>query len=226
MRKKPTQGKREVKEPASLRSKRRYLLVIGILALLSTFLYLNSFQVPWQFDDRPNIVDNAVVHLRSFSLDQLLKLVTSSFSDSIRFLSYFTFALNFYFGKLDVFGYHLVNLTVHIITGILLFWFILLTLNLPSQKGRYEEIAFRVAFLASLLFIAHPVQTQAVTYIVQRMTLLAAMFYLLAMILFIKGRLSTGRGRIYYFGAMGVSCLLSIFSKENGFMLPVFICLY
>jgi tetratricopeptide (TPR) repeat protein len=206
--------------------KRKYLLVIGILVCLATLLYFNSFKVPWQFDDRPNIVDNRGVHLHAFSSDQLLRLLTKGSLDTIRFFSYFTFALNFYFGKLNVFGYHLVNLLIHITTGVLIFWFILLSLNLPSQRERYGSVAFKVAFLTSLIFIAHPVQTQSVTYIVQRMTSMAAMFYLLAMILYIKGRLSSGRSQILYYGGMGLSGLLSIFSKENAFVLPIFVALY
>ena len=213
--------------PLHVQSKRiTYLMVVGILVGLAIVLYLNSFQVPWQFDDRPNIVDNRTVQFYTFSPDRLLRLLTNSYSESIRFFSYFTFALNFYFGKLNVFGYHLVNLLIHTTTGILVFWFIFLTLGLPSQKGRYGSIRSKVAFLSSLIFIAHPVQTQSVTYIVQRMTSMAAMFYLLSMILYIQGRLSSGKTRILYYAGMGLSGLLSIFSKESSFVLPIFIALY
>ena len=203
-----------------------YLIVAILLAVVAALLYANSFQVPWQFDDRPNIVDNHTVHFHTFSLDGLSRLLTHSYSESIRFFSYFTFALNFYFGGLDVFGYHLVNLLIHTVAGILIFWFIALTLNLPSQKGGYDSIRFKIALVTSLIFIAHPVQTQSVTYIVQRMTSMASMFYLLAMILYIKGRRSSGRRQVLYYGGMGLSGLLSILSKENALMLPVFIVLY
>jgi len=203
-----------------------YLMVIGILTGLAILLYLNSFQVPWQFDDRPNIVDNRSIHFYTFSVERMLGLLTSSFSESIRFFSYFTFALNFYFGGLNVFGYHLVNLLIHIVSGVLLFWFAILTLSLLSQRERYRLIGLRVAFLTSLIFIAHPIQTQSVTYIVQRMTSMAAMFYLLSIILYIKGRLSSGRKQILYYIGMGLSGFLSIFSKENAFLLPIFIALY
>ncbi|MGA2468032.1 MAG: hypothetical protein ABSH06_27275, partial [Thermodesulfobacteriota bacterium] len=155
-----------------------------------------------------------------------MRLLTHSFSESLRFFSYFTFALNFYFGGLNVFGYHLANLLIHISTGIFVFWFVLLTLGLPTQRERYRSIGFKVAFLTSLIFIAYPIQTQAVTYIVQRMTSMATMFYLLSMIFYIKGRLSLGRRKILYYGGMGLSGFLSILSKENAFILPFFIALY
>jgi tetratricopeptide (TPR) repeat protein len=203
-----------------------YLLAIAILIGFTTLLYLNTFQVPWQFDDRPNIVDNLAVHFYDLSAERFFKLFSFSLSESIRLFSYFTFALNFYFGRLNVFGYHLVNLIIHLATGILLFWFVLLTLSLPSQRENYGSIGFKVAFLISLLFMVHPVQTQAVTYIVQRMTSMAAMLYLLSLILFIKARLTTGKRRIVYYGGMGLSGLLAVLSKENALMLPVFIVLY
>ena len=202
------------------------IVIVAILAGIAFLLYANSFRVPWQFDDRPNIVDNPIIHFHTISADRLLRLLTNSYSESIRFFSYFTFALNFYFGGVNVFGYHLVNLLIHTITGLLVFWFVLLTLNLPSQNGRYESIGIKVAFLTSAIFIAHPVQTQSVTYIVQRMTSMAGMFYLLSMIFYIKGRLSSGKEQVFYYIGMGLSGLLSIFSKENAFVLPFFIALY
>ncbi|MGD0626653.1 MAG: hypothetical protein ABSB32_18330, partial [Thermodesulfobacteriota bacterium] len=214
------------KKSTGLHHQWSYVIVVGILAGVAALLYLNSFRVPWQFDDTPNITNNPSVHLYTFSGDRLSRLLAFSFSETIRLFSYFTFALNFYFGGLNVFGYHLINLFIHIATGVFVFWFVLLTLGLPSQRERYRSIGFKVTFLTSLLFIAHPVQTQSVTYIVQRMSSMAAMFYLLSMILFIKGRLSTGRRRILYYGGMGLSGLLSILSKENGLMLPIFIVLY
>ena len=123
-----------------------YVIVIGILAGVATLLYLNSFRVPWQFDDRPNITNNPSVHFYTFSIDHLSRLLAFSFSESIRLFSYFTFALNFYFGGLNVFGYHLINLLIHITTGVFVFWFVLLTLRLPSQGERYRSIGFKVGF--------------------------------------------------------------------------------
>ncbi len=206
--------------------RKRDLIVIGVLACVAVLLYFNTFDVPWQFDDRPNIVDNPSVHFHTFSFNRLQGLVVDSYSGSTRFLAYFTFALNFYFGKLNVFDYHLVNLLIHIATGLLVFWFILLTLSLPSQKGRYDSIGFKVAFLTGLIFVAHPVQTQAVTYIVQRMTSMAAMFYLLSMVLYIQGRLSKGRRQVLYYAGVGISGLLSMLSKESAYALPIFIAFY
>ena len=135
-------------------------------------------------------------------------------------------ALNFYFGGTDVFGYHLVNLIIHIFSGIFLYWFLILTFNLPHLKEKYGSISYKAALFAGLIFISHPIQTQSVTYIVQRMASMAGMFYLLCMVLYIKGRRSTGRARVVYFGGLALSYLLGVFSKENVALLPVFLVLY
>jgi hypothetical protein len=102
----------------------------------------------------------------------------------------------------------------------------MLTFNLPHLKEKYGGISYRVALFGSLIFIAHPIQTQSVTYIVQRMASMAGMFYLLTMVLYIKGRLVSGRVKYVYFLGMVLSYLLGVFSKENVAILPLFVALY
>jgi hypothetical protein len=102
----------------------------------------------------------------------------------------------------------------------------MLTFNLPHLKEKYGGISYRVALFGSLIFISHPIQTQSVTYIVQRMASMAGMFYLLSMVLYIKGRLFSGRVKYVYFLGMILSYLLGVFSKENVAILPLFIVLY
>jgi hypothetical protein len=97
---------------------------------------------------------------------------------------------------------------------------------LPSLRERYGSISNKVALFTSLIFISHPIQTQSVTYVVQRMTSMAGMFYLLSLVLYVKGRLSAGWVRYAYLGGMGLSYLLGVFSKENVAILPVVIALY
>ena len=187
--------------------------------------YANTFRVPFQFDDLPNIVNSPSVHLKEFSLSWLGELIKEN-SDSIRVFAYFTFALNYYFGRLQVFGYHLINLLIHLASGLLLYWFLLLTLNLPSLKKRYGSKAFFIALFSSLLFLCHPIQTQSVTYIVQRMASMAGTFYLLAMVLYVKGRLSSGMKRALIWVGATAAYLPGLFTKENVAILPLFICLY
>ena len=214
--------KTEQKRQSSL----RHLIAIALIAGVALVAYSNTFHVPFHFDDRPNIVENPNVQFTVLTWDRLERLIKNTYKVTIRVFSYFTFALNYYFGGFNVFGYHLVNFLIHIASGIFLYWFLMLTFNLPSLKEKYGPISYKVALFSSLIFISHPIQTQSVTYIVQRMASMAGMFYLLSFILYIKGRLSTGVPRIFYFGGTMLSYLLGVFSKENVAILPLFIVLY
>ena len=204
----------------------KHLLAIGLMVVAAFIAYANTFQVPFQFDDRPNILDNSNIQIKIFTFDRLEQLVRNTYPVTIRIFAYFTFALNYYFGRFNVFGYHLVNLLIHIASGVFLYWLLLLTFNLPSLKERYGSVAFPIALFSSLLFIAHPIQTQSVTYIVQRMTSMAGMFYLLAMLLYVKGRLSKGTPRLLYWVGMVLSYVFGLFTKENVAILPFFVALY
>ena len=203
-----------------------HLIAVALIVGVALVAYSNTFHVPFQFDDRPNIINNPNVQIKVFTWERLEQLVRNTYKETIRVFSYFTLALNYYFGEFNVFGYHLVNFFIHITSGIFLYWFLLLTFNLPSLKEKYGPFSYKVALFSSLIFIAHPIQTQSVTYIVQRMSSMAGMFYLLSLILYIKGRLSFGRTRLFYFGGMALSYLLGVFSKENVAILPLFVALY
>ena len=204
----------------------RHLIAVALIAGVALVAYSNTFHVPFHFDDRPNIVENPNVQITVLTWGGLERLIKNTYTVSIRVFSYFTLALNYYFGGFNVFGYHLVNFFIHLASGVFLYWFLLLTFNLPSLKEKYGPISYRVALFSSLIFISHPIQTQSVTYIVQRMASMAGMFFLLSLTLYIKGRLCTGGPRVFYFGGAVVSYLLGVFSKENVAILPVFIALY
>jgi len=204
----------------------RHLVAIGLIAGVALLAYSNTFNVPFHFDDLPNILNNPLVHIRTLTWDRLERLVRVTYGETIRVFSMLTFAFNFYFGDTDVFGYHLVNIIIHIFSGIFLYWLLMVTFNLPHLKDKYGSISYGAALFASLIFISHPIQTQSVTYIVQRMASMAGMFYLLCMVLYVKGRLSTGTSRFVYFGGLVFCYLLGVFSKENVAILPVFLALY
>jgi hypothetical protein len=204
----------------------RHLVAIALIAGVALAAYCNTFYAPFNFDDLPNITQNPNIQINPFSWDGLERFVKNTYKGSIRVFSFFTLVLNYYFGGFNVFGYHLVNLIVHIASGIFLYWFLMLTFNLPSLKERYGPISYKIALFTSLIFVTHPIQTQSVTYIVQRMASMAGMFYLLSLVLYIKGRLSAGWPRVFYFGGMAVSYLLGVFSKENVAILPLFVALY
>ena len=205
----------------------RFLISIGLIAGIASLIYSNTFHAPFYLDDWPNILENQSIQIKVLTWDRVEQMVGIIYKETIRLFSYFTFALNYYLGGFNVFGYHLINLMIHIAAGIFLFWFLTLTFGLPSLKERYGSLSFKVALLSSLIFISHPVQTQSVTYIVQRMSSMAGMFYLLSLVLYVKGRLtSSSWQRIFYFGGTVLSYFLGIFSKENVAILPLFVFLY
>ena len=81
-----------------------HLIAIGLIAGVAFLAYSNTFSVPFQFDDKSNITDNPNVQIKTFTWDQLEQLITRTYGVSIRVFSYFTLALNYYFGGFDVFG--------------------------------------------------------------------------------------------------------------------------
>ena len=136
-------------------------------------------------------------------------------------------ALNYYFGGLNVSGYHLANTIIHLVASVFLFLFIYHTLNLPSLKAKYATKSYAVALLATILWAINSVQTQAVTYIVQRMASLAGMFYIISMYYYLKTRTETITGRKpLFFILCFVSFLRAFGSKENAVMLPMSLLLY
>jgi hypothetical protein len=204
----------------------RHLIAIALIAGVAFAAYSNTFYVPFEFDDIPNIINNPNIQIKVFTWERLWQLIKNTYKESIRVFSYFTLALNYYFGGFNVFGYHLVNFFIHIASGIFLYWFLILTFNLSSLKEKYGMISYKVALFTSLIFVCHPIQTQSVTYVIQRMASMAGMFYILSFVLYVKGRLSFGRRRYFYLGGTGLTYLLGVFSKENVAILPFFIGLY
>ena len=169
---------------------RRLIFSILILSLAIFSIYSNSVDCSWHFDDKPNITDNPNLHLSALNWDNIKRTLFSDRKNPTTFyrpVACLSFAFNYYVGGLDVFGYHLVNILVHLLTTIFLFLFLYNTLNLPSLKGKYHSKAFEIAMLATFLWALNPVQTQAVTYIVQRMASMAGMFYMMSMYFYLAG---------------------------------------
>lgn len=211
------------------RSENIFTFFIITSVSLVLLIYSNTFDSPFHYDDYSNIVEHSPVHWNELSLGNAKKLFEGWGEEGApreRWLSFLTFALNYYFGGLNVKGYHAVNTAIHIINGILLYLFLYKTLTLPSLRQYFEREAGCISFLSSLLWLSNPVQTQAVTYIVQRMTSMAAMFYLLALLFYIKGRLSEGRIRWIWWMLFGIAFILSTASKPLSVTLPLMIAIY
>lgn len=197
------------------------LKVLLLFALWGGLIYSNTFSSSFHYDDNINIVMNPALHWDQLSWGNLTKI----FSPMMRPVSDLTFGLNYYFGGLDVSGYHYVNISIHVLAAFGLFLFLKTLFSLPLFDEGFRERRNLIAFTASLMWLTSPVQTQAVTYIVQRMALLAAMFYFYSLYFFIKGRLITKRSRYFFYALSGLSLLLAFGSKQNAYTLPVYLLL-
>ena len=159
------------------------ILSAGLICGLGALVYSNSFICSFHFDDIPSILDNAAI--RNI---QHLQSIWNIWP--CRFVTFLSLALNYHFYQTNVFGYHLYNLAIHLIASLLLWWLVRLTLSTPALKD--EPIASHTCLLslfAGLIFVSHPIQTQAVTFIWQRAASMAALFYLASLCFYIKSRL-------------------------------------
>lgn len=201
-----------------------HILVCLIIALLGLLMYGHTLQAPFYLDDSINIKDKLYA-IKSLSFSELFN---ASFEGSAhrRPLANLSFALNYYFHGLWLPGYHLVNIVIHVLNGMLLYLFILKTITLPSQRHRCNH-PVHVATLASLLWFVNPVQIQAVTYIIQRMTSLATLFFLCSFLSYVYGRLGQRRQtRVVLFGSSVLFWILGVASKEIALTLPGLIFVY
>lgn len=209
---------------------RDYRFAFGSLLVLLLVIYGNSFHADWHLDDYANIVDNPNIHMQTLSPHEGVRAMRGRWPEAAgrfsRPLSYLTLALNHFFSGPQVFGYHLVNFGIHFTAALVLYLLFVNILRLPAFRDRYGASACSVALLGACLWAAHPLQVTAVTYIVQRMTSLAALFYLLSMYGYLKARTAATRkkGLLCLTGSL-VSAGLAFASKESAVMLPLGIVL-
>jgi len=194
------------------------LISSGIIALLTLLVYANSFTASFHFDDYYSIVEND----RIKNIHDLKSVLSFNPSRPIVFL---TLALNYYFGRLNTIGYHIVNVLFHMGAAMLVYTIALRLFGLARRKPKASIVqslqAQWPALFPALVFAVHPMQTEAVTYIIQRATVMCAFFYLLAIYLFMRAE----KGPWWIAGA----CLSFIFSylcKEEAATLPAILLIY
>lgn len=179
--------------------------IFAIIAL-GIIVYSNTFFSSFHFDDDAYIIND-------FAIRNLHNLHDIWNICPCRFLTFLTLAINYHFSQLNVLGFHLFNLAVHLATALLVWWLVKLTFATDI-----------IALLAALIFVSHPVQIEAVTYIWQRAASLSAFFYLLSLCFYIKSRLQKD-SRHYYILSI-FTAIAAMFTKENAITLPLMILLY
>ncbi len=207
------------------------LRAILVLVFLILVAYSNTFRVSWHFDDYPNILHSDEVRVKNLYPDTLYKAyrVLKNGNHRQRPVSWFTFALNWYWGQDSVVGYHAVNLLIHCVSSIFLFLCCkhILTVYV-FQKSDDHGLSLLSAFLGAAMWALHPIQTQAVTYVVQRMASLSGMFYIVAFYCFLKAMQQKAPRAVTYglYVLVGLCFLLALGSKPSAAMFPVAVGLF
>jgi Flp pilus assembly protein TadD len=208
----------------SATSSYRWSIILGgaIIGLAALAAYSNSFAVPFLFDDPLSIAQNASIrHL--WPIWDALSPSPTSFVVGRPVLN-FSFAVNYALGGETVWGYHAVNLAIHIFAGLTLYGIVRRTLLRPSLRERFGPSATGVALAVAILWTVHPLQTEAVTYVSERAESLMGLLYLLTLYCFIRGTGSPRSG--CWFTLSVVACLLGMASKEVMVSAPLMTLLY
>ena len=138
-----------------------------------------------------------------------------------------TLAINYALGGMNVWGYHAVNLAIHILAAWTLFGVMRRTLLLPALQERFGSAATPLALAAALLWTIHPLQTESVTYVIQRTESLVGLFYLLTLYCVIRGAdVRPASDRPGTRAPSAASCLLGMATKEVMVTAPLIVLLY
>lgn len=197
-----------------------------VLALIAVgaIVYANSLWGVFLFDDAYAIVDNLRIR-QLFPVERLMATERPVVELSL--------AVNYAIGKLNVTGYHVFNLLVHVAAALTLFGLVRRTLASRLSRGRKPTDTGPVtghapgalfAFAVALIWLVHPLQTESVTYVIQRAESLMGLFYLLTIYLFVRGA-GSARSWRWYLAAVG-ACALGMAGKAVMATAPVMVLLY
>ncbi|HYA40298.1 MAG TPA: tetratricopeptide repeat protein [Syntrophobacteraceae bacterium] len=200
------------------------LLFLAVSMVISS--YSNTLTSPPYLDDFHSFIYPKAIYLQSLSASGILSLARSQFGWA-RFLPVVTYALNHYLGHSSVIYFHAVNILIHLLAFLAVFWLLKLVLTAEKQ-ARPGEAPYEMGGLFPLCVAAiwalSPLQTSAVTYLVQRMASMQALFFTLCAACFIKARLLSGKNNgvafVFYF-LCALAAICAFLSKENSALLPV-----
>ena len=183
------------------------LVVAGILA------FGNGFSAPFVFDGV-----NFSAGLASHTLWPWTN------GGASRGVALVTFQANYLLHGLNPWGYHAVNLAIHVAAALTLFGIVRRSLKRPALTGRYGGAATPLALGIALIWLVHPLQTQSVTYLVQRFESLMGLCFFLTLYFFVRG-VDSPRPRGWFAAAVG-ACLLGVGCKETIAMAPLIVLWY
>lgn len=199
-----------------------YLTRLGLgtlLILLIAVAYHAAPQNGFHLDDADNIVRRGTIHMETFTTAALHRAATEGLLPK-RVIPNVSFAVDWWRGGGSPRAFQETNILIHIAAAMALAWLIRTILGLCGATPRAAWLA---SCAAAALWALHPIQVQAVTYIVQRMTSLAALFMLLTVSAYIRAR--TGPRPLLYFPLAALCAIGAILSKENAYILPLLLLL-
>ena len=193
------------------------LIQVTLIIIMGFAVYSNSLKGEFIRDDINLVKYNTYIKDWSKVLNIFMENAGSGSlarvkSDAYRPLQMFTYMIDYSIWGLNVLGYHITNTLLHILVALLIYWLIYILYN-----NRL------LSFFTSIIFVVHPVNTEAVSYISGRGDPLSASFILLCIIFYIKYLHSESIG--LYLSIL-LSCILAILSKENALILPILLLLY
>jgi len=176
-------------------ARRGTFLASAIVVLAALAVYYNSFSTPFILDDQSAILDNPTIRQLGSALSPPPDATVGS-----RPILNLTFALNYALGGMNAWGYHAFNLLIHALAGLTLFGIVRRTLECGRGEGTPPTVSARdlatiLALAVAVLWVVHPLQTEAVTYISQRAESLMGLFYLLTVYCFIRSQDSGARSQ-------------------------------
>ena len=193
------------------------LVLVAVIGLAYGNTFLNAFH----FDDIPSILEKPWIR----GLDKIPQFLFSFFQRPLVILS---FNINYAFSEFSVWSYHLFNIIFHVLATLLVYQLAHRVLDYLKEFSPQKGFAF-FPFYVAMIFALHPLNTQSVTYISSRSSLLVTVFYLGSLILFFKGFKTwkeTGRKGWGHFLGSGICFLLGGFSKETIVTLPAMLFLF
>lgn len=197
----------------------RTTIVAAIVITVLIWLAYSQIQLNgYHFDDWPNILSNPGIQFEHLSIAALQGAARNAYLPGRPFAS-ITFAIDWWRGDGEPAPFLATNLVLHVFAALAVF--ALLRRALSGIAGNATTITI-VSALASLWWAAQPIHVQAVSYIVQRMTELAALFSILAVWAWLKGRTATNRNAPWYLASVAAFGV-AILSKENAWITPLLV---
>jgi len=191
-------------------------LAVCTYIVMGLVLYYRTLNTNFIYDDLLNIDLNPYVQRLAF-MREIWRI------NQTRFLAYWSLAWNYRLGGTNPLGYHIFNILVHMAVSVLVYIFSTAVLRTPKLRPIFtDQQVSRIAFAGGLIFLCHPIQTQAVSYIVQRITSLSTFFYLVSIIFYINFRL---QHKIVSFILSLIMTVAAMVTKEVAFTLPFSILL-